>query len=99
MYALLYWALSGGEWDKDPFKDLHIPWKNMKRGFDDLIKRYPDSQWNLHHYAFFSCRANDGKTFNQLRPKLDVQMLHLMPPIWNQAYTLDYCTDRFSAVK
>jgi len=95
MYARLYWALSQGEWDKDPFKDLRIPWKSMKAGFDDLMKRYPDSQWNLHHYAFFACRANDGKTFNKLQPNLDVQKIHRMPPIWNQAYTLDYCIERF----
>jgi len=99
MYARLYWALSTGEWDKDPFKDLRISWKSMKAGFDDLMKRYPDSQWNLQHYAFFACRANDGKTFNKLRPDVDVKMLHLMPPIWNQAYTLDYCTDRFGVGK
>ena len=95
MYARLYWALSRGEWDKDPFKDLHIRWKSMRAGFDDLMKRYPKSQWNLHHYAYFACRAHDGKSFDRLWPNLDVQQMRLMPTIWFQPYTLDNCIDQF----
>jgi hypothetical protein len=95
-YARLYWILAGIEWDRAPFRDLGIPWPKMKSGFDDLMQRYPDSQWNLHHYARFACLADDGKTFNKLRPSLDLNAMNRMPPVWSGAYTLEFCTEQFS---
>lgn len=89
MYARLYWGLIGVEHDKDPFKELKIPWQRMKSGFDDLMKRYPDSQWNLQNYAVFACRAGDGKTFNALLPKLTGKW------VGGEPYTRDYCMSRF----
>jgi hypothetical protein len=95
-YARLSWNLAEIESNQDPFRDLRISWRKMNAGFDDLMRRYPDSQWNLHHYAYFACRAGDGKTFNKLRPTLDLQKMNRMPTIWGQAYTLEFCTDQFT---
>jgi hypothetical protein len=95
MYARLYWFLSDTEWDKEPFTALKIPWQQMKSGFDDLVARYPDSQWNLQHYAYFACRAGDGKTFNALLPTLAVRLPNTMPSPWREPYTRDYCVSRF----
>jgi hypothetical protein len=95
MYARLYWFLSDTEWDKEPFTALRIPWQRMKSGFDDLMKRYPDSQWNLQHYASFACRAGDGKTFMALLPRLAVRVSNTMPSAWREPYTRDYCVTRF----
>jgi len=95
-YALLYWNLADIESNQEAFRELGIPWQKMRSGFDDLMERYPDSQWNLHHYANFACRAGDGATFNKLRPKLDTQKMFQMQPIWKNAYTLEFCTDQFT---
>jgi hypothetical protein len=95
-YARLYWNLAEIESDRDPFRDLGIPWQKMKSGFDDLMQRFPDSQWNLHHYAHFACRAGDGKTFNKLRPTLDLRKMNQMSRIWSNAYTLEFCTEQFT---
>jgi len=92
MYARLYWLLANAEWEKEPFTELKIPWQRMKSGFDDLMKRYPDSQWNLQNYAYFACRAGDGKTFNAILPGLPSTMR--WP--WREPYTRDYCVTRFS---
>jgi hypothetical protein len=89
MYARLYWILAAIEWNQDPFSVLGIPWVKMRQGFDDLMKRYPDSQWNLNHYAYFACRANDVKTFGRL-------VIGIRKPIdqaWSGSYSLDYCKE------
>jgi hypothetical protein len=99
MYARLYWFLRDTEWDKEPFTELKIPWQQMKSGFDDLVVHYPNSQWNLQHYAYFACRAGDGKTFNALLPKLAVRLPNAMPSPWREPYTRDYCVTQFSKSK
>ena len=96
MYARLYWVLSDTEWDKEPFTALKIPWQHMKSGFDDLMKRYPDSQWNLQHYAYFACRAGDGKTFSAISPRISAKLPTSSPSAWREPYTRDYCVSRFA---
>ena len=96
MYARLYWELSNIEWDRDPFKELKIPWQKMKSGFDDMLKRYPDSKWNLQNYAHFACRAGDGRTFNALLPRLPVGQPKTLSTPWREPYTREYCVARFA---
>jgi hypothetical protein len=97
LYARLYWNLARIESDKDPFTELKIPWQPMKSGFDDLVDRYPTSQSNLQNYAYFACRAGDGKTFNALLPRLDARTPgDLKGNPWRDLYTRDYCVTRFS---
>jgi hypothetical protein len=95
-YARLYWVLASTEFDQDPFRDLGISWPKMNKGFEDLMERHPKSQWNLHHYAYFACRADDGKTFNRLRPKLDLTNAVVVQRAWRDAYSLEFCTEKFS---
>jgi hypothetical protein len=99
MYARLYWVLINTESEQEPFTALGISWDRMKSGFDDLMARYPDSQWNLQHYAYFACRADDGKTFKELLPKLAVKLPYTMPAPWRGAYTRDYCVTRLGGSK
>ena len=94
-----YWVLINTELDQEPFTVLGIPRERMKGGFDDLMARYPDSQWNLQHYAYFACRADDGKTFKELLPKLAVKLPYTMPAPWRGAYTRDYCVTRLGGSK
>jgi hypothetical protein len=89
MYARLYWILASVESDQEPFTDLGIPWDKMRQGFDDLMRRYPKSQWNLSNYAYFACRANDAKTFGRIVGGIE----KATSSAWNGSYTLDYCKE------
>jgi hypothetical protein len=91
MYATLYWNLSDLEPRKDPFRDLDIPWTRMKAGFVALLERYPESEWNLHNFAAFACRAGDAQTFESLLPKLSEDAATRMRGAWRNAYTFEYC--------
>jgi hypothetical protein len=37
----------------------------MKKGIDDVLKRYPD-QWNINNFALFACLAKDKKMAKEL---------------------------------
>jgi hypothetical protein len=91
LYAILYWNLSNIERDKDPFTELDIPWVKMKAGFTSLLERYPDSEWNLHNFAAFACRAGDAKSLTTLLPRLSEDAANRMRGAWTDAYTFEYC--------
>jgi ABC-type nitrate/sulfonate/bicarbonate transport system substrate-binding protein len=88
MYARLYAQLSYAEHDREPFKELRIPWDRMRAGYEDLLARHPKTTSTLHLFASFACRANDGKTFRALQPRLNPRNF----PV-SGAYTWDYCTE------
>ncbi len=96
MYGRLYWLLAESEPTKDPFLDLGIPWSKMKAGFDDIMVRYPHSQWNVHHYAYFACRVRDRKTFLQLLPLLEWTPEVLRYGAWRGSFTFEYCKSQFT---
>jgi hypothetical protein len=96
MYARLYWELTDLEWRKDPFADLEIPWPEMKAGFIALLERYPESEWSLHSFASFACRAGDARTFAALLPKLTESAASRVRGAWRDAYTFDYCRSFFT---
>ncbi len=89
MYARLYWILASIEWDQEPFTELGILWDKMRQGFDDLVQRYPKSQWNLNKYAYFACRANDKKTFGRIVSGIEKPD----EEAWSGSYTLVYCKE------
>ena len=88
--------VGGRPQDRDPFRDLGIPWAKMRAGFTDLVGRSRESQWNLQHFAYFACRARDGTTFRRLLPQIDAKDQTVTPWVWRGAYTLDFCTSLFT---
>ena len=60
MYARIYWSVEGkGANGQFKFRqDTFVDWERMKKGLDDIIIKYP-SDWNITHYAYLACRAND----------------------------------------
>lgn len=60
VYARLHWAMANARM----FQGGQADWPRMKRGFERLIKDYPDP-WNLNNYARFACLANDWPTVSQ----------------------------------
>ncbi|WP_204336481.1 hypothetical protein, partial [Proteus mirabilis] len=46
------------EYEDRLFTESKVNWPTMKRGFEDVLSRYP-SPWNLQSFAYFACQAND----------------------------------------
>lgn len=63
MYARLYWSYDGAQVEGNLFAESRANWPRMKKGFEDLMARYPDSYWNLNSFASFACKARDRETF------------------------------------
>ena len=65
MYARIYWSASQTQYGRDLFTDSDVIWEKMKKGIDDVLKRYPD-QWNINNFALFACLANDKEKAREL---------------------------------
>jgi hypothetical protein len=77
------------EFENDLFGRSLVDWPQMKRGFDDVIARYPDA-WNLNNFARFSCLARDrAKT----RALLDRIGADIVPKAWQPEGLLRQCAD------
>ena len=88
MYARLYWSYDGTQVHGNLFDESRADWPRMKKGFEDLLSRYPDSKWNLNNFASFACRARDGVTFARLIEAIG-PWVH--PRAWRSNYSYDSC--------
>ena len=84
MYARIYWYAVQQDCEKceDSLPFAMRQWALMKRGFQDIVKRYPD-QWNYQNYAHFACLARDTKTLGRLL------FDHVRPPVIAEAWSGD----------
>jgi AraC-like DNA-binding protein len=69
LYARVYWHVANNQYGEDMFTQSSVRWDEMKRGMDDVLKKYPDT-WNTYHFAMFACFAKDQKKTQQLMTKL-----------------------------
>jgi hypothetical protein len=93
LYARLYWYLAQREGDNfDIFENGGVDWPHMKKGFEDLLERYPYSAWNMNNFAAFACRAHDGDTYRSLRFRIGN---NIRPKAWRTNVSLDVCEQRF----
>nr|NYU00252.1 DUF4034 domain-containing protein [Stenotrophomonas sp. SbOxS2] len=83
LYARIYWVASQDEYGKRLFVDSAVDWPSMKRGFEDILARYPD-EWNQQAFAYFACQANDRETARGLVTKIQEPIL----AVWRD--TADY---------
>lgn len=67
-YAWLYVDVAR-KTDGDPFEVTRASWPRMKKGFEDMVARYPDA-WNRNLFATFACRARDKETTARLLAEL-----------------------------
>ncbi len=71
LYARVYWVVK--EDDIDVY-DLSIKtfnnWDRIKKGFNDIIAKYP-SEWNIAHAAYFACHAKDQAETAQLFKRIE----------------------------
>jgi hypothetical protein len=92
LYARVYWHLNGAEGLQfDLFQDSPATWPRMKSGFEGLMKRYPNSKWNLNAYAYFACLANDAATYGALRVKIGQDVI---PDAWASNHSTEVCDER-----
>jgi hypothetical protein len=85
-YAWLYVDVAR-KFDGDIFNGTLAMWPRMKKGFEDMVARYPDN-WNKSLFATFACRARDRETTARLLTELGAQaQLGQASP----GYTTDSC--------
>ncbi|BBE51042.1 hypothetical protein OYT1_ch1488 [Ferriphaselus amnicola] len=70
MYARIYWYASQVQFSNEIFVKSLATWPQMRRGFDDIVRKYPDP-WNLNHYAKFACLAKDKSKARQLLKQIE----------------------------
>ena len=70
IYARIYWYASQSQFKNDIFNNSLVEWSQMKLGFEDLIRRYPDA-WNLNNYARFACLAGDKPKTMELWKRIE----------------------------
>lgn len=87
MYARIYWYASQAEYDNHLFSESLIDWPIMKKGIDDVLKKYPDA-WNLNHFAKFACQAKDKDKTAELISRLKTEVL---PEVWESPVNFENC--------
>jgi hypothetical protein len=90
IYARIYWQVDFGA---TLFRDTRADWATMKRGFDEMIQKYPDPR-NENGKAMFACMAGDAATFNSTIKQLGDRV---RPDAWY--VPVDACKSRFGAVQ
>jgi hypothetical protein len=95
MYARLYTTLAGLEGDEvDLFLETIAKWPKVKEGYEDMLKRYPDSDWLRNSYAGMACRARDAETYRALMSELGDRVL---PTAWQGKYSIETCNKQLSS--
>lgn len=93
MYARLYWALTNAQGEDFPlFEESKASWRDMKVGFEQLMKEYPESSWNLNSFASFACRAGDAVTYRRLRAQIGEEPYAMA---WPSSLTMEDCDRTF----
>jgi len=64
----------------------------MKDGFEELMKRFPKSEWNRNAYASYACMANDRTKFLELWRKVGKQPIRAA---WSGGWTPEVCSQKF----
>jgi hypothetical protein len=65
LYARVYWSYGQVGYKDTLFESTKADWNRMKKGFEDIVRHYPDP-WNLNNYAWYACLARDRETTRQL---------------------------------
>jgi hypothetical protein len=88
LYTRLYSMEDKSENINNLFKQTSASWTIMKKGFEDILKNYPSSKWELNNFASFACRAGDKQTYQSERLKIGNEII---PEAWRSNYSIDLC--------
>ncbi len=78
MYARIVWSVLGSQRSLK-WADEKIDWPRMRRGFEDMNVRWPDSWWNKNAFCLYACKAQDRATAHRLFAELQE---HEMSGLW-----------------
>lgn len=71
-YAWLVWSVGMESYHRaSVFTESKADWALVKKGFEEMRKRYPRSKWILNSYAKLAGEANDPETARALLPELE----------------------------
>ena len=90
LYAVLYTNVATRKYGHRLFRDTLADWPTMKKGFEDLHARYPDTPALRNRFAYIACVAEDKTTLlaliDELGDELDASQ-------WgaNGARTMENC--------
>ena len=78
MYARLYATAADRDFKHSLFESSHADWDTMKRAYEDMFARYPDSPERRNGYAYMACLAKDKETLLRLLEEIgtDIRMTH-----------------------
>jgi len=74
LYARIVWYIYNFHFFNNIFTETKIEWPRVKRGFDALLKQYPDSLSALGTYARLACHSADWETARQLFERMGSRM-------------------------
>jgi membrane associated rhomboid family serine protease len=88
-YARLYWLYGVQEGDRtNIFQDAKAHWSTMKRGFDELHKRYAGSDSVFNAYGKYACIARDPIIYGGIRSELRRRPA---ASIWSTDVSMESC--------
>lgn len=86
-YARIYWSLVD-TLGHPAFLKPGVDWSRIRKGFDDILQRYP-GDWNLNGYARMAClEARDKKTTAKLMLRIGENPLGTL---WQDRITFKRC--------
>jgi hypothetical protein len=65
LYARLYADAADGDFSHALFEDSRADWPRMRKGFRDMLQRWPDSTLNWNRFAYVACLARDRETLSE----------------------------------
>jgi hypothetical protein len=93
VYARLYWTYATMEGDDyDVSANTYADWVVLAKGFRNLMKRYPESDYWLNAYANMACRVDSDSDYIKLRPDLDKR---LSTVVWTDKLSVATCDKKF----
>ena len=66
LYARIIWYLNGKGLFHNIFSDSEVKWSRVKRSFDALLTKYPESLSLMSEYAQLACNAADWRKAREL---------------------------------
>lgn len=89
MYARIYWYAAQTQFGNRVFVDTQVNWATMKKGINDVLKRFPDV-WNIQNFALFACMANDKAKTAELMTRVGERPIM---EIWGSPAIFRRCKD------
>jgi len=92
-YARLYWIYARLEGDDaNIFTATSVQWARLKKGFLELLKEHPESDYLANGFANLACQAGDAKQYAELRPLLSKR---ISSQAWTMKVTVESCDNKF----